>query len=126
MNRDGILFQYSLATEGGMNSCGASPREEQDNRLCVGCYYILDHSLSGLFILKGVLSMNENQLRELFKTNEANKTMEATFYETQKSLALIAKQAKYFYDQLILQGFNEGQAMEFMMRTFSASNQQKE
>ena len=51
MNRDGILFQYSLATEGGMNSCGASPREEQDNRLCVGCYYILDHSLSGLFIL---------------------------------------------------------------------------
>lgn len=52
MNRDGILFQYSLATEGGMNSCGASPREEQDNRLCVGCYYILDHSLSGLFILK--------------------------------------------------------------------------
>ena len=109
-----------------MNSCGASPREEQDNRLCVGCYYILDHSLSGLFILKGVLSMNENQLRELFKTNEANKTMEATFYETQKSLALIAKQAKYFYDQLILQGFNKGQAMEFMMRTFSASNQQKE
>lgn len=70
--------------------------------------------------------MNENQLRELFKTNEANKTMEATFYETQKSLALIAKQAKYFYDQLILQGFNEGQAMEFMMRTFSANNQQKE
>lgn len=62
--------------------------------------------------------MNENQLRELFKTNEANQTMEATFYETQKSLALIAKQAKYFYDQLILQGFNEGQAMEFMMRTF--------
>ncbi|EGP5031356.1 hypothetical protein E5K30_001200 [Enterococcus faecium] len=70
--------------------------------------------------------MNENQLRELFKTNEANKTMEATFYETQKSqksLALIAKQAKYFYDQLILQGFNDAQAMEFMMRTFSASNQ---
>ena len=27
--------------------------------LCVGCYYILDHSLSGLFILKGVLSMND-------------------------------------------------------------------
>ena len=35
-----------------MNSCGASPREEQDNCLCVGCYYILDHSLSGLFILR--------------------------------------------------------------------------
>ncbi|EGP5709383.1 hypothetical protein DQ181_09575, partial [Enterococcus faecium] len=27
-----------FATEGGMNSCGASPREEQDNRLCVGCF----------------------------------------------------------------------------------------
>ncbi len=39
-----------------MNSCGASPREEQDNRLCVGCYYILDHSLSGLFLYyKGVI-----------------------------------------------------------------------
>ncbi len=50
-----------------MNSCGASPREDQDTRLCVGCFnlneprtplnnlsqagtYILDHSLSGLFI----------------------------------------------------------------------------
>lgn len=76
--------------------------------------------------MKGVLSMNEKQLSELFKLNESNQTAEATFYEAQKSLALIAKQAKYFYDQLILQGFNEGQAMEFMMRTFSADNQQKE
>lgn len=48
--------------------------------------------------------------------------MEATFYETQKSLTLIAKQAKYFYDQLILQGFNEEQAMEFTMRTFNSIN----
>ena len=70
--------------------------------------------------------MNEKQLSELFKLNEANQTAEVTFYEAQKGLTLIAKQAKYFYDQLILQGFNEGQAMEFMMRTFSASNQQKE
>ncbi|HGF7142692.1 TPA: hypothetical protein ACF3DF_000578 [Enterococcus faecium] len=70
--------------------------------------------------------MNEKQLSELFKLNEANQTAETTFYEAQKGLTLIAKQAKYFYDQLILQGFNEGQAMEFMMRTFSANNQQKE
>ncbi len=70
--------------------------------------------------------MNEKQLSELFKLNEANQTVEATFYEAQKSLALIAKQAKYFYDQLILQGFNDAQAMEFMMLTFSANNQQKE
>ena len=70
--------------------------------------------------------MNEKQLKELFKMNEANQTMEATFYESQKAFALIAKQAKYFYDQLILQGFNEGQVMEFMMRTFSANSQQKE
>ncbi|HBC7846209.1 TPA: hypothetical protein KE275_002871, partial [Enterococcus faecium] len=48
--------------------------------------------------------MNEKQLSELFKLNESNQTAEATFYEAQKSLALIAKQAKYFYDQLILQG----------------------
>ncbi|ERT50491.1 hypothetical protein O991_01672 [Enterococcus faecium 10/96A] len=48
-----------------MNSCGASPREEQDNRLCVGCYYILDHSLSGLFILrKGGTTMYRPQYLE--------------------------------------------------------------
>lgn len=41
--------------------------------------------------------------------------------ETQKGLTLIAKQAKYFYDQLVLQGFNEEQAMEFMMRTFTVN-----
>lgn len=70
--------------------------------------------------------MNEKQLSELFKLNEANQTVEATFYEAQKGLTLIAKQAKYFYDQLVMQGFNEEQAMEFMMRTFSANNQQKE
>nr|DAH94245.1 MAG TPA: hypothetical protein [Caudoviricetes sp.] len=29
--------------------CGASPREEQDNRLCVGCYYILDHFIEWSF-----------------------------------------------------------------------------
>lgn len=65
--------------------------------------------------------MNEKQLSELFKMNESNQTLEATLYETQKGLALIAKQAKYFYDQLVLQGFNEEQAMEFTMRTFSAN-----
>ena len=82
---------------------------------------IKDHSLSGLFILKGVLSMNEKQLSELFKLNEANQTVEATFYEAQKGLTLIAKQAKYFYDQLVMQGFNEEQAMEFTMRTFTTN-----
>lgn len=40
--------------------------------------------------------MNENQLRELFKTNEANKTMEATFYETQKKLSVNRKTIKVF------------------------------
>lgn len=51
--------------------------------------------------------MNEKQLSELFKMNESNQTLEATFYETQKGLALIAKQAKYFYNQLVMEGFNE-------------------
>lgn len=66
--------------------------------------------------------MNEKQLSGLFKLNESNQTAEATFYEMQKGLTLIAKQAKYFYDQLVMQGFNEEQAMEFTMRTFNASN----
>ncbi|EMF0297003.1 hypothetical protein A5813_000067 [Enterococcus faecium] len=66
--------------------------------------------------------MNEKQLSELFKLNESNQTAEATFYEMQKGLTLIAKQAKYFYDQLVMQGFTEEQAMEFTMRTFNASN----
>ncbi|HGV8446710.1 MULTISPECIES: hypothetical protein [Enterococcus] len=66
--------------------------------------------------------MNEKQLNELFKLNESNQTAEATFYEMQKGLTLIAKQAKYFYDQLVMQGFTEEQAMEFTMRTFNASN----
>lgn len=47
-------------------------------------------------------------------------------YNTKEMAELAAYVSKYFYDQLILQGFNEGQAMEFMMRTFSANNQQKE
>lgn len=66
--------------------------------------------------------MNEKQLSELFKLNESNQAAEATFYEAQKGLTLIAKQAKYFYDQLVMQGFNEEQAMESTMRTFNASN----
>ncbi|WP_242693976.1 hypothetical protein [Enterococcus hirae] len=55
--------------------------------------------------------MNEKQLSELFKLNESNRTAEATFYKAQKGLTLIAKQAKYFYDQLVMQGFTEEQAM---------------
>ncbi|GKS55257.1 hypothetical protein [Enterococcus mundtii] len=65
--------------------------------------------------------MNEKQLSELFKLNESNQTAEVTFYETQKGLALIAKHAKYFYNQLVMEGFNEQQAMEFTMRTFSVN-----
>ena len=66
--------------------------------------------------------MNVKELSELFKLNEANQTAEATFYEARKGLTLIAKQAKYFYDQLVMQGFNEEQAMEFTMRTFNSIN----
>lgn len=31
--------------------------------------------------------MNEKQLSELFKMNESNQTLEATFYETQKRIS---------------------------------------
>ncbi|MGG5323848.1 hypothetical protein IGJ83_001193 [Enterococcus pernyi] len=65
--------------------------------------------------------MNEKQLSELFKLNKSNQTAETTFYDAQKGLALVAKHAKYFYNQLVLQGFNEEQAMEFTMRTLSAN-----
>ncbi|WP_301360457.1 hypothetical protein [Enterococcus spodopteracolus] len=65
--------------------------------------------------------MNEKQLSELFKLNESNQTAEATFYEAQKGLALVAKHSKYFYNQLVMEGFNEQQAIEFTMRTFSAN-----
>lgn len=66
--------------------------------------------------------MNEKQLQELFKMNESNQTLETTFYETQKALSMMAKHSRYLYDQLIMQGFNEEQSMEFVMRTFSANN----
>ena len=42
-----------------------------------------------------------------------NQIAEAIFYDAQKGLTLIAKQAKSFYDQLVMQGFNEEQVMEF-------------
>ncbi len=79
-----------LATEGGMNSCGASPREEQDNRLCVGCYYILDHSLSGLFILhKGGYIMRNYWYVSL--TNEYPRTIDDCSVRVVRSVQIKGK-----------------------------------
>ncbi|WP_251870145.1 hypothetical protein [Enterococcus italicus] len=57
--------------------------------------------------------MNENQLKELMKMNENNQMIEATFFEMQKGLDYIAKQAKYLFDKCLEEGFNEEQALKF-------------
>ena len=58
-------------------------------------------------------TMNEKQLKELMKMNENNQTLEATFFETQRSLEFIAKQGKYLFDKCLDEGFNENQALRF-------------
>ncbi|ACZ63740.1 conserved hypothetical protein [Enterococcus phage phiFL1B] len=45
--------------------------------------------------------------------NENNQTLEATFFETQRSLEFIAKQGKYLFDKCLDEGFNENQALRF-------------
>lgn len=57
--------------------------------------------------------MNEQQLKELIKMNENNQTLEATFFEMQKSFDYIAKQGKYLFDKCLEEGFNEEQALKF-------------
>lgn len=57
--------------------------------------------------------MNEKTMKELMKANEANQVAEATFFEIQRSMDLIAKQGKYLYDKSLEAGFNDGQALKF-------------
>ena len=57
--------------------------------------------------------MNEKQLKELMKMNENNQTLEATFFEMQRSLEYIAKQGKCLFDNCIAEGFNEEPALKF-------------
>lgn len=57
--------------------------------------------------------MNEQQLKELMKMNENNQTLEATFFEMQKSFDYIVKQGKYLFDKCLEEGFNEEQALKF-------------
>lgn len=57
--------------------------------------------------------MNEKQLKELMKMNENNQTLEATFFEMQRSLEYVAKQGKYLFDNCLAEGFSEEQALKF-------------
>lgn len=67
--------------------------------------------------------MEAKQFKELSEMNEANRTLEATFFETQKGFDLVIKQAKYFYDRCLTEGFNEDQALKFMIKTFASGKE---
>lgn len=54
--------------------------------------------------------------------NENNQTLEATFFEMQKSLSLVAKQGKYLFDECVQTGFNEEQALKFTIAILTMSN----
>ena len=56
--------------------------------------------------------MDKKQLEELMALNESNKTIEATFFELQNSMTLIAKQMKFLYDECISNGFTEDQSLK--------------
>lgn len=45
------------------------------------------------------------------KQNEINQTIEATFFETQRSISLLVKQTKFAYDEAVAAGFDEKQAL---------------
>ncbi len=65
--------------------------------------------------------MNQKQLEELMKLNENNQTLEATFFEAQKGLSILAKQGKYFFDECVSEGFSEQQALQFTIGVFTGS-----
>lgn len=54
--------------------------------------------------------MND-KLLEVMKQNEINQTIEATFFETQRSISLLVKQTKFAYDEAVAAGFDEKQAL---------------
>lgn len=65
--------------------------------------------------------MNQKQLEELMKMNENNQTLEATFFETQKGLSILAKQGKFLFDECVTNGFSEQQALQFTIGVFTGS-----
>lgn len=65
--------------------------------------------------------MNQKQLEELMKLNENNRTLEATFFEAQKGLSILAKQGKYLFDECVAEGFSEQQTLQFTIGVFTGS-----
>ena len=60
----------------------------------------------------------ENKLLEVMKQNEVNQTIEATFFETQRSISLLVKQNKFAYDEALLVGFDKEQALTIATNMF--------
>lgn len=61
--------------------------------------------------------MND-KLLEAMKQNEINQTIEATFFETQRSISLLVKQIKFAYDEALSVGFDEKQALTIATTIF--------
>lgn len=57
--------------------------------------------------------MNHDHLKKLMEMNENNQEIEATFFEMQKSMTLIAQQGKFLFDECVKNGFDENQALKF-------------
>lgn len=63
--------------------------------------------------------MNENSnFNEVLKQNEINQTIEATFFENQRSISLVIKQMKHAYDEALSVGFDEKQALTIATTIF--------
>ena len=61
--------------------------------------------------------MND-KLSEVMKQNEINQTIEATFFEMQRSISLLVKQTKFAYDEALSVGFDEKQALTIATTMF--------
>lgn len=60
--------------------------------------------------------MNEKQVKELMKVHENNQVLEATFFEIQEGLSIVAKQTRHLYEECIHAGFDESQSLEIAIR----------
>lgn len=61
--------------------------------------------------------MND-KLLEVIKQNEINQTIEAAFFETQRSISLLVKQTKFAYDEALSVGFDKEQALTIATTMF--------
>lgn len=67
------------------------------------------------------MTMNELINRKLAEVHENNRTLETTFFETQKGLSMVAKQSRFMFDECIANGFTEDQALKLVIGLFSGN-----